>query len=411
MSDKQSQLRKHKRIATGLFFLMAITYIAMVYTLKNSPADWMGYVKAFSEAAMVGALADWFAVTALFRHPMGLKIPHTNLIVNSKNKIGDNLGDFVTDNFLTAENIRPYVEKLDIATLLVNWLRQEHNQKIVEKECRILAKNIVNDIDDQSVVNFFSSKAQQGIESIRVQSFIAQGLMYAIEKKEHQRLLDVILPKAQIYVEEHREEIYNAIIEKKPLLSLVGGKAVTNQLVNGIHTFLEDINSNPNHKLRGEITTRLEVLAAEIDSQEKWKIKFQEILSQFITPERIESYVQDFWSSTKSSIIEQLETEGSTLQNYISTAIHNIATDLEQNQEMQLKINNWIKHTIYKLALKNTKEVGELIRNTVDRWDGRELSDKLELEVGKDLQFIRINGTLVGGLVGLGIYIITHLLL
>ncbi|MEC4113113.1 DUF445 domain-containing protein [Myroides pelagicus] len=411
MKEKKKQLQKHKRIATGLFLLMAIVYIAMVYWIKHSPTDWMGYVKAFSEAAMVGALADWFAVTALFRQPMGLPIPHTNLIVNSKNKIGDNLGGFVTDNFLTAENIRPYIDKIDLAAFVSTWITAPTNQKVVERECVALAQKIVDNLDDTTVIQFFTNKAQQGIASINIQSFVAQGLMYAVEKGEHQRLLDVVLPKAQLYIEENREEIYQAVIAKKPLLGLVGGKAVTNQLIGGIHTFLEDIATNPTHKLRTEITTRLEILAAEIATQEQWKTKFEEILNQFITPEKIQGYISEFWQTTKNSLNEQLQTEDSTLRNYIQTNIQRIADNLQEDEELQQKINRWVKHAVYKAALKNTKEVGTLIRQTVNRWDGRELSDKLELEVGKDLQFIRINGTLVGGLVGLLIYIITHLLL
>lgn len=411
MSDKKAQLRKHKRIATGLFIIMVIVYFAMVYAIKHNPSAWMGYVKAFSEAAMVGALADWFAVTALFKHPMGLSIPHTNLIENSKNKIGDNLGDFVTENFLTPENIRPYVEKVDLATIISNWLNQSSNQIILENEIATLAKNIIADLKDDTVVHFLSNKANEGIQSINIQSFVSQGLMYAIEKGEHNRLIDVIIPKAQVYVEEHREDIYQAIVEKKPLLALVGGKAVTAQLVNGINTFLSDIADNKNHKLRKEITLRLEMLAVEIEASEKWKLKFQEILFQFITQETIETYIRDFWNSTKVTIIEQLDDNDFILRNYIRKSLANIAIELQENNELKTKINKWIQHTIYRLALKNTKEVGQLIRNTVDRWDGRELSDKLELEVGKDLQFIRINGTLVGGLVGLLIYITTHLIL
>ncbi|WP_158210385.1 DUF445 domain-containing protein [Myroides phaeus] len=407
MPDKKAQLRKHKQIATGLFILMAVVYVVMVYSLKHAPAAWMGYVKAFSEAAMVGALADWFAVTALFRHPMGLNIPHTNLIVNSKNKIGDNLGDFVTDNFLTSTNIRPYVEKIDLGTLISTYIAKEKNQQLLENEIANLAKRILTDLEDKTVVSFLAGKAKEGIAAINVQSFVAQGVMYAVEKGEHNRLIDVIIPKAQVYVKEHREEIYAKIVEKQPLLGLIGGKTVTNQLVNGVNTFLEDIAQDPNHKIRKEITLRLEMLAVDIEASDKWKAKFDEIIGQFITDDRIEDYVRDFWTSTKDNLLKQLEDNNSMLRTYIQKSLANIAVDLEQNEELRAKINKWIQHTIYRLALKNTKEVGQLIRNTVDSWDGRELSDKLELEVGKDLQFIRINGTIVGGLVGLLIYIVT----
>lgn len=411
MPDKKRQLSKHKNIATGLFIAMAIVYLIMVFSIKYAPSPWMGYVKAFAEAAMVGALADWFAVTALFKHPMGLKIPHTNLIENSKNTIGDNLGDFVTDNFLTSENIRPYIKKIDLASLIGNWLAVEKNQDLVEKEMCLLAGKIVVDLDKKKVTDFLYIKAQDAIEKIDFQSMLSQGLFYAIENQEHNRLLDVILPKVQVYVQQNREQIYQAVIQRKPILGLIGGKAVTNQLIEGIITFLQDIKDTPEHKIRQEITLRLELLAHEIETSEKWKDKLDQIVAQFISPTTLDGYIQDFYYSAKDLILKQLDNKNGALRTYIKTTLNNVAVDLQTQVELQTKINAWVQQTVYRLALKNTKEVGELIRNTVEKWDGRELSDKLELEVGKDLQFIRINGTLVGGLVGLLIYIITTIIL
>lgn len=410
MTDKELQLQKHKRIATGLFFAMALVYLLMVYTLKYIPQNWMGYVKAFAEAAMVGALADWFAVTALFKQPMGLPIPHTNLIVNSKDKIGDNLGAFVTDNFLTSENIRPYIEKVDLANMLAQWLNVSKNQQIIEKEFTTIIQSLLRDSDETKITTFLSTKAKQGIDSLNFQYFAAKGILYMTEKGEHNRLIDLIIPKTQQYIEDNRANIYDKIIERQPLLALVGGKAVTNQLVMGMNSFLDEIAANPTHKLRNELTLRLEALAIEIEHSPQWKQKFQELKDQFISIETIDSYVTDFWKSMKENLTEQLINEHSTIRQYIRQNIAHIASDLKNNEAMRQKINKWIQHTIYRLALKNTKEVTALIRNTVERWDGRELSDKLELEVGKDLQFIRINGTVVGGLVGLLIFIVTRLI-
>ncbi|MHC5201337.1 DUF445 domain-containing protein [Myroides sp. LJL119] len=411
MPNKKQQLIKHKRIATGLFVAMALVYLLMVFLIKYYQMPWMGYLKAFSEAAMVGALADWFAVTALFRHPMGLRIPHTNLIENSKNVIGDNLGDFVTDNFLTSANIRPYIKRIDLAILIANWLGVKKNQKLIETEICDLAWNIIQDLEKQKVADFVQRKAKDLIVNINFQAMAATGLMYAIQKNEHNRLLDVIIPKAQNYVEQNRDQIYQAVIDKKPLLALVGGKAVTNQLISGIHTFLEDIAKDPEHKIRKEITYRLEVLCVEIETLESWKTKFDQLINQFVSDTILRQYVEDLLDSTLDLIQVQLNTPNGTLRNYIGKTLGNLALDLQQDPVLQNKINAWVQQTIYRLALKNTKEVGQLIKNTVDKWDGRELSDKLELEVGKDLQFIRVNGTIVGGLVGLLIYTITQIIL
>lgn len=410
MADKKAQLRLHKRIATGLFIAMALVYLSMVYLLKHTPMAWMGYVKAFSEAAMVGALADWFAVTALFRHPMGIKIPHTNLIENKKNDIGDNLGNFVTENFLTPTSIRPYINKLEVATFLSNWLNNPKSQQLIEREVGFLIQAILADLDEMKVIGFLTQKAQQGMDQIQWQQLIAQGLQFAIDQNEPNRLITLVLPKIQVYVEEHRTEIYEQIIEKKPLLGLIGGKTVTNQLIKGLQAFLADIEQDEQHKVRQEISLQLHQLAQDIASSPTWKNKISETIHQFITEDVLNQYLTDFWTSSKQAILQQLEEVDSPLRAYIRQAIQSVASSLENDQELQQRLNQWTQVTLYRLALRNTQEVGTLIRTTVDRWDGRELSDKLELEVGKDLQFIRINGTLVGGLVGLLIYCITQLL-
>ncbi|MBB1140255.1 DUF445 domain-containing protein [Myroides sp. WP-1] len=410
MTDKKAQLRLHKRVATGLFLIMAVIYLSMVYMLKHNPANWMGYVKAFSEAAMVGALADWFAVTALFRHPMGIKIPHTNLIENKKNDIGDNLGSFVTDNFLTPATIRPYIDKLQLAHFLSTWLNQPKNQQLLERELVFLLQSIVKDLNEKQIIDFLTKKAQQGIDQINIQQLLAQALHYALEQNEHNRLITLVLPKIQVYIEDHRTEIYDQIVEKKPLLGLVGGKTVTNQLIKGLQTFLEDIQTNEQHKVREEISLQLTQLGQEIATSSTWKAKLHDLLHQFVTEEVIHQYLTDFWQSSKQSLLHQLQEENSPLRIYIKNAIQSIAQQMEQDTDLQRRLNQWTQVTLYRLALRNTQEVATLIRTTVDQWDGRELSDKLELEVGKDLQFIRINGTLVGGLVGLLIYCLTQLL-
>src|SRR5690606_14113122 len=155
---KRQQLRKHKRLATGLFFFMALVYGVMVYLKYFDARPWMGYVEAFSEAGMVGALADWFAVTALFRHPLGIPIPHTNIIERKKDDLGQNLGKFVKDNFLNSENIRPYIEKLDVVKFVSAWLGKSSSQKVLEEEIVNLIKKIIADLKDEEVEAFLANK-------------------------------------------------------------------------------------------------------------------------------------------------------------------------------------------------------------------------------------------------------------
>src|SRR5690606_22336863 len=215
---KKSHLKKHKMLATGLFVLMAVVYILMMYLLKNHPQKWMEYVRAFSEAGMVGALADWFAVTALFKYPLGIKIPHTNLITNNKDSLGANLGDFVSTNFLTSDTIRPYINKLSISEYLNDWLSKKKNQELIYSESCKIIKRIVHNLNDESIARFLANKGFELTNEIKLEKLAATSLLYLIEEKEHERLLNIILPQAQQYVEKNRELIYKKVIEKQPIL-------------------------------------------------------------------------------------------------------------------------------------------------------------------------------------------------
>lgn len=407
---KQIQLKKHKQLALGLLLVMAIVYVLMIYLQKKNPMSWMGYVKAFSEAGMVGALADWFAVTALFRYPMGLKIPHTNLINNNKDALGSNLGSFVSTNFLTADTIRPYIDKLSISEYLNEWLSKKKNQQIIQQECNHLLKRIVNNLDDASIANFLAKKGFELTDEIKLEKLASTALLYLLEQNEHDRLLSIILPQAKNYVENNRELIYKKVVEKQPILGLIGGKSVTNQLISGITTFLEEIETNGNHTIRKELTSKLYQVVADLNEKDDWKDKFEHIKEQFITQERILEYAEDIWLRLKKDMLEKLDDENATFNQYIKQNIEKAIVLFQEDAEMKENIDKYAKQYVYKLVLKNSKEVGTIITNTVQKWDGKEMSEKLELEVGKDLQYIRINGTLVGGLVGLLIYTLTNLL-
>ena len=310
--DKQQRLTRHKQLATGLFVAMLILYSTMLYLTHTQPTlTFVGYVKAFAEAAMVGALADWFAVTALFHHPLGLPIPHTNLIMRKKNDIGENLGTFVVDNFLKAEQLRPYVAQLSIGRYLTDWLNKERN-----------------------------------ITQIK------QWLTKAVEGETTERLTSKLFGSVAGYLTSHQSTLQGEINKQLPTLVPDFIKNIISEsLLKGTQKLLTEAQADPEHALRTEVQGQLHTLANELPFLEDLKAKLR---------------------------------------------------------TLQPTIDSWVQKAAYQFVLRNRHEVGRLISNTVANWDGAALSEKLELEVGKDLQFIRINGTLVGGLVGLLIYVVTQ---
>lgn len=408
-TQKHIQLRKHKRIATGLFFLMAVIYGLMVYFRHENPQNWMGYVEAFSEAGMVGALADWFAVTALFRHPLGIPIPHTNLIERKKNDLGKNLGSFVKTNFLSPENIRPYVEKLDVVKFVSDWLNKKSSREILEAEILNLMKKIINDLDDEEVRDFLAKKGSEILKTIDYQKITSSGIHYMLEKGEHIKLLETLLPQLREYVEESQQMIRERISENRPFISFLAGKRISREMTDGIAKFIEEIELDKNHFVRIKLTENLENFAGDLLVSTNWNEKFTQLKTDLISPENLNEYADDAWESVKKILEENLENPNSGLHHYLNRNIQKLSESLQNDEDLKLRLNKWIRHFLYRMILKNSEEVQTLISKTVAGWEGKELSNKLELEVGKDLQFIRINGTLVGGLVGLVIYTVTEL--
>lgn len=409
---KKRQLRNHKMLATGLFVLMTCIFLTMTYLQKyQNFGHWVGYVKAFSEAAMVGALADWFAVTALFHHPLGLKIPHTNLIEQSKERIGDNLGNFVVTNFLSPQNIRPYIQNLKVSHFIGEWLQKEKNSNILVKNLSEIVLDILQKLEDDAVVNFISKKAKEMTGDFKINQILGNGMEYLLEKNDHQKLITSLSAQIKNYILEHHEMVRERV--KKESFSLIPSfidDKIAEKITSGLSKYFEEVEQDQNHALRKEITQKLFDFSSEIKINPQYEQELNAIKDDFLQPEKINQYSHDIWVSLKKTLTEELIQEHSSLKNYLHKNIAEFSENLRTDEKLQHKIDHWVRVSAYKYILRNTNKFGDLIADTVGNWQGKELSEKLELEVGKDLQFIRINGTLVGGLVGLLIYSIAQLI-
>ncbi|HOB24187.1 MAG TPA: DUF445 domain-containing protein [Kaistella sp.] len=406
---KRKQLRKYKAFATGLFVLMTVIFIITTILQKNDDSHWIGYIRAFSEAAMVGALADWFAVTALFNYPLGLKIPHTNLIENSKERIGDNLGNFVVSNFLSPQNIRPYIQKLKVSHFVGDWLSKERNQDKLVNEVSNIVLDILNKLDDSAVVNFIGKKAKEMSDDLKINQIVGNGIEYVLNKNDHQRLITNLSKQIKDYVVNNQEMVKERV--KKESYFLVPkfvDDAIAEKITSGLSKYFDEVENDENHSLRNEITKKLYSFSKEVQTEQKWEDEFRGIKNDFLKEEKLHQYSKDIWNSIKKSLSKELEEEQSALKNYLKKNLSELSQNLQTDEKFQHKIDHWFRVTAYKYILRNTHQFGDLISSTVGNWQGKELSEKLELEVGKDLQFIRVNGTVVGGLVGLVIYTIAN---
>lgn len=411
---KEKRLRYHKRIATALFLLMTVLYFTMVFLQKRIP-DYtiLGYVKAFAEAAMVGALADWFAVTALFHKPLGLPIPHTNLIENKKKDIGDNLGNFVVENFLKPENIRPYVESINIAPFIAKYLNKEKNINTLIEEVKEKLEEILQNTNDDKATSFITEKSKSLLNEIELNKLIHNSLQYLLKEKEHQKMLDFVFLKVGHYVLENKDVIRQRISKESAFfIPDFVDKILADKITAGLADYMSEIAQNQEHSVRKEIENQLVLFGNKLLNESHWTKKLEHLKETLLLSENIEKYAQNIWLYVKNFLSEDMSKSinNSVLKRYLKKSILNFAQQLQTDRQLQNRLNKWTQKTVYQFVLKNKNEAGMLISQTVGNWKGRELSEKLELEVGKDLQFIRINGTLVGGLVGLLIYAITQIL-
>jgi uncharacterized membrane-anchored protein YjiN (DUF445 family) len=406
---KRKQLRKYKAFATGLFVLMAVLFIGTTLLQKTIDSHWIGYVRAFSEAAMVGALADWFAVTALFRHPLGLPIPHTNLIENSKQKLGANLGNFFVTNFLSPENIRPYIQKLKISNFVGEWLGKEKNQDVLLKNLSDIVLDILNKLDDSEVSRFISKKVSEMTDTIKLNAILGNGINYLLDKNDHQRIITNLSSQIKNYIAENDEMIKDRV--KKGSYTFIPAfvdNKIADKITSGLSDFFKEIEQDPNHEIRNLITQKIYDFSTELKQDPKWEEEFKNIKNDLLKNDKLNEYSNDIWISIKNTLTKELQDDESSLKKYLSKNLNEFSQNLKNDENFQKKIDDWVRVTAYKYILKNTHQFGNLISSTVGNWQGKELSEKLELEVGKDLQFIRVNGTIVGGLVGLIIYTIAH---
>ncbi len=407
--DKAQALRRHKAIATGLFLLMVVLYIVTRWAMHGAHGGFLPALNAFSEAAMVGALADWFAVTALFYHPLGLPIPHTNLIERGKQRIGDNLGGFVVGNFLTPANLRPYLDKFHPSALLVGWLQQQKYQALILSEAANLLRDVLQRTDDREAAAFLARQGSALLNGLNLSALISGGVRYAVEAGEHEAAITLIAGRIRKFIVEQETMVRDRVKQESYFFipGFVNNK-LADKITVGLANYFKEIEEDPHHRLRQEISRELLAWTDQLQSDPSWEAKFQNLKSGLLSPQKLEAYAGLAWSRFKENLLEALQSPDSSLMQYISKALDEGVRRLHEDVALQEKIDHWVRFQAYSAVLRYKDRAGALISTTIGNWPARELSHKLELEVGKDLQYIRINGTVVGGLVGLLIHLLTE---
>jgi len=423
MLKLDSPLARMKAIASGLFLLAAALYVAALMLIHSHPVLG-GYMKAFSEAAMVGAIADWFAVTALFRRPLGLPIPHTAIIPRNKARIGANLGDFICTHFLSREQVLQKVSEFDTARRLAQWLSKEDNAAVLSGLAVKLAGHGIGALRDERVRQFVRSTALARLEEVDLAKMSGQLLEVLTDDGRAQEVLDAVLNQVDISLqgEATKKRIadvlatefeflrFNVFGKELPLHNVAGNWSSA-KLVERISDVISEVNHDTEHPLRKHFDQQLGALMHKLKEEPAFRLRAAQLRAQLVQHPALHSYLTDMVDDVVTWFEQDVVRGDPTTRQRLEEGSRKLGQALSEDALMQGWINDRILAMAGPLVERYRSEIGRYIAERIEAWNENELVEQLESHVGKDLQFIRINGTLVGGLVGVIIHLGTQLIL
>ena len=402
--------RRMRRTATGLLVLMAAVVVAALQLDNGHPA-W-GYVIAFAEAAMVGGLADWFAVTALFRHPLGIPIPHTAIIPEKKDRIADTMAGFLRDNFLTPGVVARRMQGLNHARAAGEFLLQppkEGRGRIGGGATSLLAE-MLEALDPERLGNQVKAGLVRQAERIEVAPLIGGALTAAIAENRHRPLLDSLIRWAGITLEKN-EELVRTMIQARAnaLLRWTGlDEKLANSVLDGLYRMLAEVLVDPDHQLRKTVEEGLAKLADDLANDPDTREKVEAAKREILANPAVGDWWTGVWEKLRTSLIDMARNPDAALSGQLGGAMAELGRALHEDPALQWQVNRFARRTAVGVATRYGDQIVQLVSETVRRWDAKTLTDRLENAVGRDLQFIRINGTLVGGLVGIAIHALSQ---
>ncbi len=411
-ATRAKDLRRMKMFATGLLLLATVVFLlARIWEVNGGPA-WIGYVRATAEAGMVGALADWFAVTALFRRPLGLPIPHTAIIPTKKDALGDSLGDFVGENFLSEDAVRARLSGVGISARVGSWISQAENADRITAEIATAARGVVTVLRDEDV--------QEVIEQVLVRKLLEKPvgpplgtvLQGVLADGSHRRLVDLVIDRAYDWISANQEMVLRIVQDRAPSWSpRFVDSLIADRVFLEVQNFAWAVKTDPEHPLRKAVDTFLVEFATDLQNDPETIEKAERIKHQIVEQPEVQRFIGQAWGTVKGLILDAAADPSSALRTRVRDGLVAFGQRLDSDPELRGKIDGWIADSAGYVVRHYRHEITTLITDTIAKWDAEETSRKIELQVGRDLQFIRINGTVVGALAGLVIYAVSDLLI
>ena len=407
-SDSRSaDLARIKTLATAL---LGCSVLIAILARAAASYHWsFGYVAAWAEASAVGGLADWYAVVALFRHPLGVPFPHTAIIASNRARIADNFGTFVEDHFLSTAAITDKLRSIDFSALMAEWLADDRRSSGLSRFALRLAPQTLTAIEETGLRAFVAAGLMQQLRALPLAPFAAKLLTALVEDGRHQRVFEEALTVLNRLLND--EETLNAIREKirrelPTMFNLLRADAyLVRRIVGLMSTAIEEAKDDPTHAFRGEFDRFVREFVEKLGSSPEYAERAEQLKLDFLARPEVAELAEGVWRSVTSFLLRDAGDRHSILERHLASFLADLGRKLATAPEIRAEINLGLEQVLQAFIEANKHEIARFITEQIKSWDIAHMIDIIEANIGRDLQFIRLNGTLVGGLAGLGLYV------
>jgi len=404
LSPAQGDIRSMRIMATGLLLAMAALFL-VANRLDELHPGW-GYVKSFAEAAMVGGLADWFAVTALFRHPLGLPIPHTAIIPRNKDRIGEALAQFLRDNFLIPSIVARRMKRIDVAAAIGRFLSAPPGEgRLRDGGARLIA-DILEALDQEQLGGMVKGAIASRMRALEVSPLLGQTLAAAIDDERHIPILDSLVTWAGRTLDANEDMIRDMVHQRAGWIMRLAGldEKLADAIIDGLRRLSIDMAVDPHHPLRAKAEEGLAKLAGDLVTDPELRARVEEVKNEIIGNKAVTAWIDSLWERTRASLLRSALHPEEAMAGKLGEALRQLGTSMQEDPRLRNAINKFARRAAAGAVDRYGSGIVTLVSETIRGWDARTVTGRLEGAVGRDLQYIRINGTLVGGLVGLVIH-------
>jgi len=402
-AERRDKLNAMKRLATGLLALSGVVFV--VATAFEGRYPWLGYVRAMAEASLVGGLADWFAVTALFRRPLGLPIPHTAIVATQKERIGRILGAFVQNHFLARDLIATRLRAMQPSRRIARWISQPANARQLAQQMGSRLVRFMEALPDDTMRDLVRDALGTNLRATPWAPVLGKTLSRIVAGNRHQKLIDQAVQLAARTVEDNREFIRDKVKAESPWwIPGAVDDMIYKKIFSAIDGLLREMGTTPGHPIRAAFDRAIHDFVYKLQTSPEIIARTEELKNEWLDDATVTELSSRLWDTMKRAVLRYAAAAEGPEPGALERGICSVGEALTANEPLMAEVDDWLVEVAVAVAEQNRHAVAEIIAQTIASWDPDATVDRIELAVGRDLQFVRINGTLVGGLVGLVIY-------